>query len=318
MTQGTNAPPDLLDLLANLVNYPPALYPLTTFVARDAPAAFISNGVAWIPAAGGGISSGFGDGSNGNFTNNGPLTLGGPTYYQTFINGPLGVVRTNGFPIYAQVAIDNQGVIMDDGNDGVGLNAGTSTNKGYFNEGFAGGKGGNNGVGTAGSASGTYMNAPVGGNGGAGGAGGVNAGGAGATEATSPNQGSLHRQASALQGFDVGPVGAGAGGGGGGSDNPGGNGGGGGGGAGTVFLAAPTITNAGSITAKGGKGAAGAGAGNQGGGGGGGGGNVIQVAGTFLGAGTTDVLGGAGGAGVNAGVAGTAGTAGTAVKIPVV
>jgi hypothetical protein len=114
-----------------------------------------------------------------------------------------------------------------------------------------------------------------GGGSGASGAGGVGPGSA-VTLAQSPG---YHTIESAIQGRDLnqGRICAGSGGGGGAGSGAGGGGGGGGPG-GVVFIAAQTITGAGSIEAAGGDGGAGQGGGlNTGGGGGGGGGVVITL-----------------------------------------
>jgi len=52
MAQGMNAPPTILDVIANLAAYPPDQYPGASFIAEDAPRTFTSNGTVWIAAGG--------------------------------------------------------------------------------------------------------------------------------------------------------------------------------------------------------------------------------------------------------------------------
>jgi len=53
MTQATDVPGTILDLLGNLASYDPTLYPLARFVSSNSSDTFQSNGLAWIPEAGG-------------------------------------------------------------------------------------------------------------------------------------------------------------------------------------------------------------------------------------------------------------------------
>jgi len=52
MTQGTSNETTVLDVLANLADYPADQYPLVRYVASDAPKSFTSNGSVWIAEGG--------------------------------------------------------------------------------------------------------------------------------------------------------------------------------------------------------------------------------------------------------------------------
>lgn len=284
-------------------------------------------GLQGPPGAGGGAAAGtYGDGADGvvHYAANTTLTR---DVRATSVLVDAGVsVDVAGFEITATISITNNGVIHQNGKDGV---SGAGGGAGGFASCAplgctAGVSGGNGGGGTSnpgntstilGAANPNVVHDTLGARGGNGGGSGATAGGLGAdytgytVRATVPHPfaGPTPTRVLVLDPWSFGFAALSAGGGGGGGALAGG--GGGGGGAGIVRLRAPSIINNGTIRARGGNGGAG-GPVNGGGGGGGGGGRIVLV-GALSGVGTTDVSGGAGGAGNGVGLAGAAGNAGT-------
>jgi peptidoglycan/xylan/chitin deacetylase (PgdA/CDA1 family) len=274
----------------------------------------------------------FGDGSDGFGAFDGTTTVAGTSLAGSVYSLARDVwltsatlsnnvtVDTSRFRLFVRDAltITAGSKISNDGNDAVttviGAGKGSRTAGGSGN----GGSSVLSGSGNAGAGS----TAALGGSGGAGGAstGGGTGGGAIGGANTNPTGQSAPRQAaSALSCTPQGLAAlwlAGAGGGGG-HAAASSQGGAGGGGAPVLIVAARTLVNQGTISAKGGKGGdatlnAGAGAG---GGGGGGGGALLLVYGSRTGTGTTDVTGGAGGALAGTGAAGAVGAAGSVYYI---
>lgn len=291
----------------------------------------------------------YGDGSDGVITFDGTTTVlglapsssvytlardillaGGST-----INSGVTIV-TNGFRIYCQGTLVNNGAIGWNGNNGgngttvggtggTALTSSTSSINGPASSGNIGAPGGAGATG-AGSTGGALTHAA----GGAGGHGatGSSAGGTGGT-VTAPTAaaGTYRALPAALTGQvptpGTGAVegllgGAGGGGGGGDATNAGGGGGGGGG---PVIVIAWAITGTGTISSNGGKGGNGNTTGNTGGGGGGGGGPLWVVSGSVVGGAivgqTITATGGAvGTAHGTGGASGTAGANGNVVLIP--
>lgn len=268
-------------------------------------------------------------------------------YYNT-LTVPNGVTLTTaGYRIFARsVVVNSGGTITNSGGNGGNASgstagtAGTAQSAGTMSAGKAGqaggaGQGGVGDAGTAGTNSTFNMVSSAGASGGAGGAGNAGAGGAAGAGGTNTSTINPPRNAvsayyqfdftsgTAVQKFNV-NSGSGSGGGGSGHAGAGGIGGGGGGSGGSggvVFIAAETITNAGSIIANGGNGGNGGnsnGSGNTGGGGGGGGGNggvVFLIYSTLTNTGTISANGGnasTGGTASGTGAAGSAGAAGAA------
>lgn len=257
----------------------------------------------------------FGQGTDGaQVIGAGTTTLTDDMHATTIVVQNGGILAENGFRIFAttSITVDVGGIISCDGLPGsnaaagVGGAAGASRAAGTTAATRAGGAGGN----TANNgANATAATTSLGGPGNAGGTSATQSGGTGGT-ATAPTaaQGRINTgggrlghilqaiMARALDGtlFD------GGGGGGGGAGGAGGGGGGGGAGGGVLFLAAPTITNNGTIRARGGAGADGAV--NGGGGSGGGGGAIIRLhRHPLAGAGSWSIAGGVGGAGPGTG-----------------
>jgi len=305
-------------------------------------------GTTIIPPPSGGPGLGvYGDGSDGAHTFDGSTTIlgmvpSGNAYTlardiflsSSTINVGVSII-TNGFRLFCQGTLTNNGTIQWNGNPGASTNttslggatlsnANSSIRTGT--QGSAGGNGNNATNGSAGTSNGTAALGGAGGHGGASGAG--QSGGAGGT-VTPPTvlMGSLRYLPSAIQGW-LNASGAtfqgilcGAGGGGGGGDGTG-TGGGGGGGAGIVIVAAAAFAGTGTISANGGAGGNGfSNIGNSGGGGGGGGGVVIVISGSVSGGvisgQTVTATGGNHGSSVGAG-GGTVtnGSSGTVILVP--
>jgi len=129
MTQGTNAEETVLDVLANLANYPPALHPLARFVASDAPKTFTSNGTVWIAEGGAGGGGGSGPPTAlGYFDPTGALTgdplltplgtsYGRPQLHDTRIQTPPVVPVAN--VVWRQGALSSDGDAADIEGDGI-------------------------------------------------------------------------------------------------------------------------------------------------------------------------------------------------------
>ena len=295
-----------------------------------------------------------GDGSDGDLTTTGDVTLTKDTYYGTLNVSAGHTLFTDGYRMFVKgkLTVASTGKISNSGGNGgnattTGGTAGTLANGNTLPAGSIGKVGadgiGANGVGTAGTAGDAVLLAlgvagSGGGDGGAttGFAGGV-AGAGGAR--TSIAQDYPRNQSFALKLYDVSGTtiaqhtvsgGSGSGGSGGGanfSSGTTGGGGGSGGSGGVLLIAAGEIENNGAIEAHGGNGGNGGNStfvnhgGGGGGGGGGAGGMVILITNKYSGTGTKTATGGTAGAlglktgnGVN-GVAGTVGTDGVVIEI---
>jgi len=276
----------------------------------------------------------FGDGSDGEETCNGSLSVNGMSLigdvytlirdcyftnltisssadvlldgYRLFVNGLLTISSGCSVGVPGNNATNNTGV------------PGAATTVGSVLGGSAGGAGD-----TSTGANGTSSIDALGGSGGAGGAGGGSDGIGGVVTHHTVNLGSIRHAPEALLGAIYSgsagvwtPISGGCGGGGG-AGAAGTTGGGGGGGGGVSIIAARVVTGAGSISVVGGTGGNSSGSGTGNGGGGGGGGLSILVFGDKSGfTGSVLTSGGAAGTGINAGVTGTAGSSGTSILIP--
>lgn len=293
----------------------------------------------------------FGDGSGGASTTAvGTTTLTGDVYFTTYVVSTGTTLLTNGFRVFANISLTNNGVISCDGATGTNGGAmsttstggnGCGSSVGTLPAGLPGGygaggtKGGTSITGGAGSSTNLAIvtTASVGGAGGAGdpaGAGG--AGGAGGTTLVAAtnlprNYSSaislMNASGTSMSRLNIAPSagGGGSGGGASGGSGNGGDGGGAGGNGGMVFLASPTITNNWIISVRGGQGGnggvgqtGGGGSGNGGGGGGSGGngGIAIFIYKTLVGNSplVTGGAGGSGGAGTGTAVSGSNGNTG--------
>lgn len=230
----------------------------------------------------------FGDGSDGNVTIAGTVTLTRPMYYDN-LTIPAGANKliTAGWPVFVKNTLTLSGapadaITVSGGAGGAGTNGSGGTAGVPANTSSSGAALGGGGAGAAAPNSGTGNNATgIRGNGGNGGSGGEsgspNAGGTGGTRTLAAM--SFRRVATELI-CGAALLHGGQGGGSGGSANTLASGGGGGAGGAVLFLAAAKIvtngsTAAGCISSKGGNGGAGfdaTGTANSGGGGGGGGG----------------------------------------------
>jgi hypothetical protein len=260
----------------------------------------------------------------------------GQTYANNAVTWPIidaGVtINSNGFRIFCQGLLQNNGTISSNGTAAAGTTAGTLLSyTGTLSSSTVGTAGGTGA--TSSNNAGTNVGTTgLGGAGGVGGAnGGATAGGAGGTVtkpgATSQLPFSLPMAVIGKTQTTTTLVAMGAGGGGGSGQGDGGNNSGaGGGGAGIVVVCAQRLAGTGTIAAVGGAGSAAAAAGNSGGGAGGGGGIVTvitrnvqtlsqQSAANVFGQ-TITAAGGAGGAGFGTGVAGASGNSGTVILIP--
>lgn len=268
----------------------------------------------------------FGEGQNG------AITLDGTTNYHTaasgWINGPTSNVyslsqsiyvqsltinsgvtlNTNGFRIFCQGTITNNGTISASGASASGATGGNNQNN--YAPGGSNTYGGN-GTTTAGTSANSY-GIVLGANGGGGGNGvdsTTHKGGATAYVNSGGDNGLVYAPQAVLSGSvisqsSVRQIGTGGGGGGGGGDGTNAGGGGGAGGH-NLLIIANSVVNNGSVTANGGNGAAGAAGGNCGGGGGGGAGTIFVYTLTAVtGSGTWQAVPGTGGAGSGTGAAG--------------
>jgi hypothetical protein len=310
----------------------------TSFVAdgtSDVIAALSAAKYAWFPNTSlwyrvgsqnfGGL---FGDGSDGAATLDGSATVAwaskASSVYTMTRNACLTSLTVNngvtlitaGCKILAAGAVANNGTISCDGNAAAGATAGAATTAFSLGGGLAGATG-TTGAGAQGSSAGNNL-AVATGISGAGGAG--TAGAGGAQRAPRSSDTSVFRQAGVIAGaavafqgtvFVLGGSGGAASGAGDGASN---TGGGGGGSAGVIAIAACSVVNTGTISAKGGNGGNGAG-GNSGGGGGGGGGLILVCTLSAWTAGTTNVAGGTHGNGAGTGSNGSDGTAGTVLNV---
>lgn len=297
------------------------------------------------------MSQYFGDGSAGNVTISGSVTLSDDTFYNNLTLAAGAALKPAGKRIWVLGTLDltacpaggiqnNGGAGNTGGATGTPGNAGTAAaafTVGGGGAGTAGGSGGTGAGAQAGAPSSNVGNGGAGGGSGAGGTTGANAGGATRGGGTISNTVAFRRWATELTraGTAVGGGVGGAGGGSGGGDNTvsGGGGGGGGGSAGMLWISANIITRGGSTAAGciqsmgangglGGKPASGTAAGG-GGGGSGGGGAVWLSYGTLTGSTATnaiDVSSGAGGkggdsTGGNGGNGGASGQTGTVLLL---
>jgi hypothetical protein len=276
----------------------------------------------------------YGDGSDGNATCDGSATVAGmnragSTYTLTrdvyfdnlTVSGGI-AVKTANFRIFCKTKLTTNvnGFIQNDGASGSGQTQGSNLAAGSLGAGGNGGFGGS--PGNPGQASPQITG--VGGAGGAGGSSSPTAGGPapapilpGGGIPRWPHQilsssGSTSASSAVIIYGGGGGGGGGAGGAGGGTQT----GGGGGAGGGQVIIAARTIDNQGTISAKGGGGGGGAST-NGAGGGGGAGGFVALIYAFKLTAGTINVTGGVGGAGIGLGVVGPTGSNGNTIDLPV-
>lgn len=267
------------------------------------------------------VASLFGDGSDGDVTITGTVTLSREMLYNNLTVASGAVLDTANYRVWVRGTLTNYGVIHCDGYS-ANSRYGAPRREAYMTFGRSG-KGGAGGTG-AGSAGGfTYvLEGGLGGRGGSGGSGSAGAGGsspAGGYPSGFPRLRTLfdlmmmcfirHRGLTDDYPWgDVWCVDGGCGGGGGGGDGTN-YGGGGGGGGGIVWIAARKIINNGTIRARGGNGYSPT-VGNCGGGGGGGGGGIVLIYREKSGTGTCDVSGGLGGFGCGTGTAGANGQPG--------
>jgi hypothetical protein len=243
----------------------------------------------------------FGDGSDGDATISGALSLTRDMYYNNLTIQSGAIITTNGWSIFVKGTLDvtaaPAGWLKNTGNDATGTTAATGTKSGSVAGTVGGGTSSasantTGGFGTAGEA------------GGAGGSGGRAVSlGQGATNPTGNRMGRitqfLHKAGSAILG--------GSGGGAGTTGSLGNAAGGGGGGGGVIYLAANTISRGGSTAANGiqanggngGNGSASVQTNGAGGGGGGGGGWVYLIYKTLSGSVATNFIQAAGGNGGN-------------------
>lgn len=275
----------------------------------------------------------FGDGSDGDVTISGSVTLTRSVYYNNLTVENGGNLNVAGYKVYVKnkLTIDAGGKIQRNGNNGSnGGTTGTAGTGGSVLTGVDLGGAAAGGNGTAGSTTNASQpaglasaNPAMGGQSGNGGAGGNGTGGNGGAARTSSvpfyrpvRQITDHLIAgnSLIAGGQSGPGGAG----GGGSTSLSGAGGGGGGtGGGVVAIFAHILANSGDIEAKGGNGGDGGNANNAntgggGGGGAGGGGLIWIIADVIESLGTISVAAGSGGNAGNGNGSGTAGTNGAA------
>jgi len=285
-------------------------------IETDTQKRWIRVGGAWVQESYRMLSGFWGDGSDGNVTISGTVTLTRDMFYDTLTVPNTAILKTANYRVFCKTLcqIDSGGIISNDGN-AAAVNVGAAVIIGTIQGGSAGANGGT----TTGSVGGVPAQS-IGGTGGGGGLGSSGAGGAATTVPTllisTPPRAlpfsvaNLFIGASALSGSaQLNQYVGGHGGSSGGGDGTAGGGGGLGGG--IVIIAARRIINNGTIRAKGGAGGVPA-AGNRGGGGGGGGGILLLNSTEYTATtGTTDVTGGAGGAKTGTGVAGSSGGAGT-------
>lgn len=270
-----------------------------------------------VPTAGGGGGGGdgvgglaiYGDGSDGTVTIAVDTTLARDMYYENLtVNAGINL-STGGFRIFVRGTLTLNGVIRNNGGNGLADGtAGQAAAEGFLATGDNGGAGGA----AAGVVGDNSINS-LGGPGGAGGSGSGGAGGGGGT-ANPPSEGfgglgGPRAVPNALTGSTVGPVfyEGGAGGGGGGGDGTAGGGGGGGGGC--IMISARVWAGSGVVQALGGNGGSPA-AGNRGGGGGGGGGWIVGISDGGISGITFDVSGGTMGTGSGTGTNGVNGSVG--------
>lgn len=291
----------------------------------------------------------FGDGSDGaSSTASGTFSLNRDYYFTTFTVTTSTVLNTNGYRIFAQTLLRNQGTIQSNGPAGgaasltvAGVSS-TATLAGSLPAGTIGsqggaiaGSGGTSAAGVAGTNVTRSQANPYGGVGGTGGTsqtGSPGAGGAASTDTTSSTRKVFNltdamnwyeATGTAIAQFSIAGGASGGGGGGPNQNSSAGAGGGGGGSGGPMVIAAQAIVNSGTISSNGGVGGVGGNAqnSNNGGGGGGGGGSggvLVLIYRSLTDTGSIVASGGAGGvggAGIGTGTAGATGTTGPAGKV---
>jgi hypothetical protein len=231
-------------------------------------------------------------------------------------------LNTNGFRVFADIAIVNgdAGMVGNAASSGTG---GGATSAGSLGTGTAGGNGGTSGSGsgTTGTNQAVTVYGNLGGEGGNGGnTNGTDGSVSGGINSLAAGYGGARFSPASIYGYVVGvsgvaTVAGGTGGGGGAWDAGADSGGGSGGGCGVVMISARSLQGSGLIECKGGAGAA-ATATDAGGGGGGGGGVIFLNVGDYtLWSGSTSVAGGVAGAEAGTGDAGDAGDAGDVVTL---
>lgn len=250
----------------------------------------------------------YGDGSDGDLTLTGNISLTRDTYYNNLDVSTFSL-RTNGWRLFVKglLTVDVGGAVHHDGDPG---GAGTG-GLGAVTNALGGGANGadDNGNGD---------DITEHGQGGNGGDGGGNAASGGTVTQMVAALGRIRNIVQGMmgRGMNLAPTSlarALGGAGGGGGDAGGGEvGGGGGGGGGVCMVAANNVINDGRISANGGDGGD-ATVGDAGGGGGGGGGVMFLFSSGYSGSGTVSASGGAGGAGLGAGVDGSPGVDGILV-----
>lgn len=269
------------------------------------------------------FSAYFGDGSDGDVTVSGTVTITKEMHYQNLTITGTGVLKPNGFRVFVKdtLTIQSGGTFNDGGNPGgvsgtTNAGAALSGSRGYLGAGGGGGGAGRSstGLGTQGANSGGNCSPnnsgvqPTGGTGGT--AGGANTGGVGGNAVVLVPSQKWNAQALFYGARQSGGTwNGGSGGGGGGCDITAGSAssGGGGGGAGILWVAANTVSNSGTIHANGGNGASATGTTGVAGGGAGGGGGLVAVITRSTSYGTVTATGGTGGTGLNGGASGTNG-----------
>jgi hypothetical protein len=273
----------------------------------DDPALYLNGIGSWTePETSGGVLFLFGDGSDGDVTISGDITLTRDMMYNTLtVNGGV-TLTTGGYRVFVKGTLTNNGTISRKGNNGSGHTGGTALAEATLGASIAGathaygGGGGGSGGGIMLIVAFTLTNngtiTAAGGNGGTGAAGTGSAGNAGGT--SSPSDGGGAGNGGSVTGYAGGT-----------------------GGAATASGVAhhPTLIIHWLKSATLVKGGAGGGCGasktGAGGGGGGGGGGAICLVYAAITAGTLTVAGGAAGSGVSETVAATAGSAGNLYQL---
>jgi hypothetical protein len=276
----------------------------------------------------------FGDGSDGDVTTAGDVTLSRDMFYNNLTVSTGDVVYPNGYKIFIKDTLTCAGtgkISVSGGIGGNGAGGATSTGGSAGTRAYtigtlptpkAPGAGGTGGIiggagpvaGSDGVASGYGFTNTAGGDGGDGGGGGA-AGGNGGTAGTivtvarSIIENYIYNNAGTINLYGITSSGAGGGGGNGGGAAGGGGGGGAGASGGIIWIAARIISTAifESIGGDGGNGGTGVSGGGDGGGGAGGNGGVIILFSMTSSGVTTDITGGTGGTGANSGGNGSSG-----------
>lgn len=271
----------------------------------------------------------FGDGSDGDLSTVGNVTLTADTFYNDLTVNAGHTVFTRGFILHVAgtLLVKTGGRVTNAGDNGQDGASGITGGASYSNTLRDGTDGGDAGTSAF---NGSNASAPAeslggqGGGGGDGNGGGTTGGNGGAATPPAANEGAFRSLPSAATGMATGynggagivwvrGGGGGGGGGGGATDN-----GGAGGGAGAVLVvraARIVIEAGGNVDSNGGNGGAAAPGGDGGGGGGGGAGYAALIYRTLSNSGNIEATGGIGGAKDGTGVAGTDGTDGTVIQL---